>query len=316
MDKDKFERLSIDELKELFKEYLSYQDLEQSTRNTRLSSAFYLYDKIGFDLKDLLLSDNFKDETKYHLTNTLKKYSKSTNISNEVNHYYSHMKQLREFILNKEIHNTKEQVQRVSTKYLKVNIPTPNNEQVNLYLNNWNQLENYTAQEKALNKLFWDLYKYNNDIDDVLAKVAILNDFYSTNIFDTYTVAKHIVDLDIDERLSQGDLTLVKDIACVEIKSKSKYLYSFATKYCSHHYEEKYPIFDSYVRKVLVYFRNKDSFACFKEKELKNYQMFYEVLNEFKKFYNLKNFSLKEIDKYLWLLGKEYLPNNYNKKNR
>ena len=261
MDKSEFEKLSIDELKELFKEFLSDQDLKQSTRNTRLSRAFYLYDKIGFDLKGLLLSDNFKEEAKYHLTNILKKYSKSTNIANEVNHYYSHMKKLREFILNKEIHYEKEKVQRVSSKYLKVNIPAPNNEQVNCYLSKWDTLENYTAQEKALNKLFWDLYKSNNDIVDVLAKVAILNDFYSTNIFDTYTVAKHIVDLDIDERLEQGDLTLVKDIACVEIKSKNKYLYSFATKYCSHHYEEKYPIFDSYVRKVLIYFRNKDNFA-------------------------------------------------------
>jgi hypothetical protein len=55
-------------------------------------------------------------------------------------------------------------------------------EEVDRYLLAWEQLENYALQESALNKLFYQTYSDNKDIDDVLIKVSILNDFYSTTI--------------------------------------------------------------------------------------------------------------------------------------
>jgi hypothetical protein len=56
------------------------------------------------------------------------------------------------------------------------------------YLDKWDALENYTLQENALKKLFFQTYPQNTDIDDVLIKVSALNDFYSTNIFSVFTV--------------------------------------------------------------------------------------------------------------------------------
>lgn len=38
-----------------------------------------------------------------------------------------------------------------------------------------------------------------------------------------------------------------------------------------------------------------------------------KVLIEFRRYYGLEQFNLKEIDKYLWLLGKEKFPKNYGK---
>lgn len=93
---------------------------------------------------------------------------------------------------------------------MEVKTPTP--QLVEEYLNRWDSLENYLLQENSLEKLFIKTYLENKDMDDVLIKVCALNDFYSTNIFSPFTVAKHIVNINIDNRLNAGDLTLVNEI--------------------------------------------------------------------------------------------------------
>ena len=196
----------------------------------------------------------------------------------------------------------------------KVNVPTPCKEEVQKYLNLWDSLENYVLQENSLNKLFYDTYPNNTDINDILIKVSALNDFYSTNIFSVFSVANHILSLDIDNRLNNKDETLVNDIANVMINGKEKHFYSFATKYSSHHNPIDYPIYDSYVSKVLIYFNRKDHFLDFKKDDLKIYKKFKEVLVAFKKYYNIDEYNLKDIDRYLWQLGKEYFPNSYKRK--
>jgi len=192
-----------------------------------------------------------------------------------------------------------------------IEIPTPSEKEVIKYLKKWDSLENYVLQESALDKLFFKTYPNNNDINDILIKASSLNDFYSTNIFSIFSVAKHIMSLNIDDRLKKNDATLVNDIARVKINGKEKNFYSFATKYCSHHKPVEYPIYDSYVEKILMFFNKKDSFAKFKKEDLKNYEKFKEVLIEFKKFYRIDKYNLKDIDRYIWQLGKEYFPNKY-----
>lgn len=87
----------------------------------------------------------------------------------------------------------------------KIDVPLPSSEQVEYYLRAWDELENYHLQEDALDKLFFKLCPENTDMSDILLKVAALNDFYSTNIFSVYPVAKHILSLNIDDRLKIGD---------------------------------------------------------------------------------------------------------------
>jgi hypothetical protein len=145
----------------------------------------------------------------------------------------------------------------------------PSADQVAMYLERWDSLDNYVLQESSLRKLFAVTYPRNVDMDDVLIKVCSLNDFYSTNIFSPFTVAKHIVDLDIDQRLANRDLTLVNDIAVVKVNGqKTINFYSFATKYCSHHFPEDYPIYDSFVEKMLMHFKRVDKFYKFKKDDL------------------------------------------------
>ena len=196
-----------------------------------------------------------------------------------------------------------------------LNINKPCNEEIKHYLTQWNSLENYSLQESSLKKLFTKTYSFNIDLDDVLIKVCSLNDFYSTNIFSPFTVAKHIVNLKIDDSLEKEDLSIVNKIARVEMNGGNvKNFYSFATKYCSHHKPAVYPIYDSYVEKMIMYFKRKDKFYKFTKEDLKNYPKFKNILLEFKKYYNLETFNLKQIDQYLWLAGKEHFPRNYNLK--
>ncbi len=186
---------------------------------------------------------------------------------------------------------------------LKRHIPSP--KEVVEYEQKWNTLVDYVNQENALNKLFFTLCPKNKELSDILIKCSSLNDFYSTNIFKVHNVAKHFLNQNIDERLAMGDLNLVMDLANIEINGKNFFFYSFATKYCSHHRPDKYPIYDSYVNKLLKYFRNRDGFMAFKEADLKKYSSYYNIIQSFKSFYGLQAFSVKQIDKYLWQLGKE-----------
>ena len=144
-------------------------------------------------------------------------------------------------------------------------------------------------------------------------KTSCLNDFYSTNIFAIHHLAKHILGIkDLDKRLKSGDIELVRELGEVTIGGKEKYFYSFATKYCSHHNPIAFPIYDSYVEQVLLYFNKVDKFSAFKRKDLKNYRKFKEILLDFQRYYKLERFDLKELDRYLWLLGKEIFPKSKN----
>ena len=189
--------------------------------------------------------------------------------------------------------------------------PRPNRVIVDNYLKEWDTLEKYVLQEKSLNLLFNKFCPQNSKLEDILLKVSALNDFYSTNIFDTATVAKHILNCQIDLDLKNGEVSLVDRITPVLMKGKTRRFYSFATKYCSHHRPEIYPIYDSYVVKILMHFKNKDAYFHFKKDDLKTYKVFLQAIQAFKNYYDLGVYSLREIDIYLWIAGKEYFPNKY-----
>ena len=193
-----------------------------------------------------------------------------------------------------------------------INIPTPNKKIMEEYLNKWDNLEeHYLWQEGSLDKLFHKDYKYNTDLNEILIKCSCLNDFYSTNIFSIYPIAKKIFELKIDKRLKEGDPTLVNDIARITINDKEKYFYSFSSKYCSHHNNNEFPIYDYFVDRMFMYFKKRDNFSSFKQADLKDYVKFKKILIEFKKYYNIDEYNLRDIDKYLWIAGKEYFPKKY-----
>lgn len=194
-------------------------------------------------------------------------------------------------------------------------VKKPSAEQVSFYQGKWEKDEHYVLQERSLKKLFTETYPENNEMDDVLIKVCSLNDFYSTNIYSPFKVANRILQLSIDSRLKQADLTLVMDIAQVKVaKGKKRNFYSFASKYCSHHAPDLFPIYDSYVDRMLRYFKKETRFSRFSNDELKDYPAFVRIIEDFRKHFDLGQFTLKQIDRYLWLLGKKHFPRKHQKR--
>lgn len=178
---------------------------------------------------------------------------------------------------------------------------------------------NYPAiknAERALKQLI-DKFPNHESLEIVYLKVTAINSLYSTNIYDTYKIAYHIFEniKDIETLLKTGSPELVGKIAMGHgikgTNGKEKNFYSFATKYCSFHNPKEYAIYDTLIQDLLIKFLGKNAkFSKLKERmidyySLRDYSFFMQVINMFKNEYGLEEFSLKEIDMYLWLLGKE-----------
>jgi hypothetical protein len=91
----------------------------------------------------------------------------------------------------------------------------------------------------------------------------------------------------------------------VTLNGKERKNYAFATKYCSFHNPSEYPIYDSFVDRVLRAYQKQDSFSSLPLGELKDYARFKEVLKAFVMFYDLGNVNARELDYFLWGYGKE-----------
>lgn len=321
MDTNKLKALSYDELRALYRNFLHSQNISKLTINTAYGDTFYLWRKGSKDLFWNAVTDaDFESVAKDELIKALSENS-TGNAKSLANSYLSHLRRFRLFLASDgtagPVAPKQEKAAKpVPTRKKKadVDVPVPSIDQVEFYLEKWDGLENYHLQEDALNKLFFKLCPNNTDVTDILLKASTLNNFYSTNIFSIYPVAKHICSLDIDARLKAGDVTLVGEIQYVTISETLKNFYSFATKYCSHHNPLDYPIYDSYVDEVLRHFRNRDGFSDFQDGDLKDYSKFKSILIDFRAFYGLDKYNLKQIDQYVWQLGKDYFPKNYGKK--
>lgn len=321
MDINNLKALSYEELRALYRSFLHSQNISKLTINTAYADTFYLWRKGSKDLFwNAVTATDFENEARNALIKALSENS-TGNVKSLISSYLSHLRRFRLFLASD---GTAEPVApkqektakpaRISKKKAAVDVPDPSIDQVEFYLEKWDGLENYHLQEDALNKLFFKLCPKNADVTDILLKASTLNNFYSTNIFSIYPVAKHICSLDIDSRLKAGDATLVREIQYVAIGETLKNFYSFASKYCSHHNPLDYPIYDSFVDEILRYFRNRDGFAEFQDGDLKDYVKFKSILIDFRTFYGLDKYNLKQIDQYVWQLGKEYFPKNYGKK--
>lgn len=174
----------------------------------------------------------------------------------------------------------------------------------------------YKYEVSALEWLFKS-YPTNTNLDEIIIKVACLDRLYSTNITKSYKipqVAQHIRKLNFDDRVQKGDITLVDDIANfsrAQIEGQGgKQILSFASKYCVWHSsvvygKDDFVIIDSIVKTKLKEFNEEYSFAPkFSKKDLKDYKKYKEILERFREFFGLKECSFRDIDRYLWRLGK------------
>lgn len=205
----------------------------------------------------------------------------------------------------------------MSTKHVtKFKTFKPSQEEAEYYWQQWMTLDRYRAAEEALARLFRPRKdKEYLDRSDLLIKCSTLNDFYSTSIFSVYRVVEHYSKIKgLGQRMADGDLSLVEELRYVPVSDDGKEtrdFYSFATKFCAHHNAEAYPIYDSYVDKMLRELRNRDKKLTFSNDNLKHYDSFRSIICQMRMSYGIEKLSFRQVDIMLWLAGKEYFPKQY-----
>jgi hypothetical protein len=115
--------------------------------------------------------------------------------------------------------------------------------------------------------------------------------------------------LDIDITLAAHTVApdLIERIANVEFSGGRRRNYSFATKYCSFHRPDVYHIYDGLVAHVLnTLLKQGETFDTFTRGEhwITDYAIWHRSTSRFRAHYGLEEFSIRDIDKYLWVLAK------------
>ncbi len=165
----------------------------------------------------------------------------------------------------------------------------------------------FSSQDKALSNLL-AAFPLNQHLEDVILKASTINSLYHTNIFDIHKVAQHIVELQIDPQLESGSPELIDEIAYVTLNGKKKRFYSFATKYCSFHRPEIYPIFDGTAEWLINSYQKSDHFGAFSPSDLHDYPHYKEIIKSFRAHYGLTEFTFRQLDNFLWAYGQEMKP--------
>ncbi|MBE5890597.1 MAG: hypothetical protein E7282_06460 [Lachnospiraceae bacterium] len=173
------------------------------------------------------------------------------------------------------------------------------------YIKNFDN--NEKLKEKTLNDLFREKYT-NKKLQDVLIKVCTLDALYATRIrkADLTKIAEHIIDLEnIDGLLDDGNIEAINQIGTTPKEVNNAY--SFASKYCSFHNPDKFIIIDQWSWKALVKIANEYHLNTKLAKEWNSkydsYLKYCDCLNEFLSKLS-KKYTYKDIDKFLWLYGK------------
>lgn len=171
-----------------------------------------------------------------------------------------------------------------------------------------------------------------------MIKVTTLNNLYGAGLrnskdenrdkkktIDVVTMASHIVSMNkkIDELLYSKDKNeLIEAYKIIESgfdTEKYKKCYVFASKYCSWHNNDVFPIMDSRVKKELYKFIiSKNNEFNGDESKGRNigssgfyeYELFRSTCIEFRNHVNNfinppKEYTLKDLDKFLWVYGEK-----------
>lgn len=164
------------------------------------------------------------------------------------------------------------------------------------------------------------LHPSNTDKEDVLAKVLILNSYYSTRVV-VNNVVENILRVasneDFEKRLANGDPTIVTKIAHAGNDN-----FSFATKYCALLQPKKFPIYDSLVWKFFCKLNSLGFFDKATKKKFANvnkygsnaYQDYLYIYKEFMDKSGISKFErdYRKVDHFIWGAIKIYLLLNKN----
>ena len=161
MDINILKQMSYEEVRSLYRSFLKFQNISESTMSTAYTDSFYLWRKGDHDLFWQAVEGSDAD-AKAMLLDVLRKNT-SGDPEKLVNGYLSHIRRFRLFLASdgtaeiKKEQSTTPPLDSARVKYRRksdIDIPTPSKEQVESYLAKWDTLENYHLQEDALGKTY------------------------------------------------------------------------------------------------------------------------------------------------------------------
>lgn len=118
-------------------------------------------------------------------------------------------------------------------------------------------------------------------------------------VHDLSAMARHILSIAPDQKLRDGDLDLVGEIASLDGPARHDLL-NFASTYCNFHRPEIYPIQSPVTEGLMRLFAGK------KEGEIRSYTDFVQITGEFMDTYDFDSFTFYELEKCLWLKAADF----------
>lgn len=132
----------------------------------------------------------------------------------------------------------------------------------------------------------------NNDKSLVAMKICLIDITNGTNLSRNlgkdgglFKLSQKIVDSNFDERVKNGDTSIIPELAKWTKKEFGKNLFSFITKYCLYHNvhcynKDDYAIFDSVVSKSLHKYISKEDYETLTGNKLR-YDSFFKIKDEY-----------------------------------
>ena len=181
-------------------------------------------------------------------------------------------------------------------------------------------MPDYVAQEKAILKVVAACPGFT--LEEILAKASIINDFYSTSVFDILSVAKHFYSVlnttGLVDNEGNANYEVLMDMAKVPHGKKPINHISFTSKFARFVRPDLFPIYDGLVADTFCKLKSKGFFKVntkfTKGLLMADYNMYKAVYDEFMDLSGMKcikidesTLTYKDVDDYLWTSRKIYL---------
>ncbi|MEG2599402.1 MAG: hypothetical protein RSA66_08010 [Muribaculaceae bacterium] len=198
--------------------------------------------------------------------------------------------------------------------YLYEEFTKPTKEDVDYYLSIYQRDQQRISDDTILKNLFSTEMPSNTKFNQVSIKVAAIDQYFSRNLYHFRTIARHIVNLNIDKDLETGNSEIVNEIAKVKFSSyKEINNYKFATRYCYYHNPEEFPFYDPVIKDIINEHKRTSRIGGILQQDFLNYTKYKNILKKFRSYYGFEEYSLEDITIYLYYYGMSKFPKKYAK---
>jgi hypothetical protein len=121
---------------------------------------------------------------------------------------------------------------------------------VNELVDQFESIRGYFICDKKLCR-FIKMEPLNVCLQAVIEKVAAIGSPSLWQNGDQQAVENHILKLHIDDRLKEGDLSLISDLGNIKVSFSDYDLLHFFSRYCCVHQPERFPIYSSSTLKII-----------------------------------------------------------------